>query len=85
MIEEAEKAVESGIGVSVCLFGHVVVHKRVILLADYAPAIGNLRDVSTSLALIGASAMPYLVVEDDDASGLSKVEIQMIEMLPKSQ
>ena len=78
VIEEAEKAFESGIGISVDPFGHVVIHKWVILVAYYAPAIGNLRDVSIAIALIGASAMPYLVVEYDDASCLSEVVVYFV-------
>lgn len=63
VIQEAQQAFQSGVGVFVDMLGHLIIHKWVVLVADHTPAIGYLGDVAGAVATIGTPSMPDLIVE----------------------
>ena len=60
------------VGAAVDVLGHLVVHKGKKLVADDAAGIGDLGHIAGALALVGAAAVPDLVVEDRHRAGWSE-------------
>ena len=73
MIKETEQPLQSGIRVLVDMLRHVIIHERIVFVANHAATISNLRDIAGSPATIFASVMPHLIVEHNDASGFPQV------------
>ena len=42
-------------------------------MPDEPACVGHLRNISGTLALVGAAAMPHLIVEHDNTSGFAEV------------
>ena len=78
VVEKTNEAFEPGAGVFVNMFGHLVVHEGKVFVAYNATAIGDLCDVAVSLTFIGPTSVPDLVVEDDDATSLAQVVVNLI-------
>ena len=60
------------------MFGHGVVHKGIVFVADEPSAIGDLGDVAAAIALIWSPSVPDLIVEHDDTTGFAEVIMHFV-------
>ena len=60
------------------MFGHGVVHKGIVFVADEPPAVSDLGDVAAAIALIWSPSVPDLVVEHDDTTGFAEVVMHFV-------
>ena len=67
--EEAEETLKARFGAGVDVFGHLVIHERVVFVPDKPSGVTDLGDGTDAIGIVGSAAMPDLIVKDDDATG----------------
>ncbi len=66
--QKTQQPLEARISTFVNVFGHLVIHKRKILVADEAARVGDLRHHARAARSVGRAPVPDLIVEKHNTS-----------------